>query len=521
MIRDIFKKAVQEVDSIEKSYSSGVPSVGQTKSVPASENPNKGKHGMDSTEKGSRSSMTFNQAMQKKKGIADPTKSPPISKYTKTKDSEGIESQEPAKPPVTPPPASTVGTSSMTFAQAQKQAQEAKEGKAGNEEAPKGTTSRDPSTNAENTSFPSSNIDVSETNKAIADNLIAIAEGNRFSKQLDNGLHELDIDHYKETKEFKGREGTQYEVAANYLHKKGAFEYVNSGKIKVGDTIYPYSSPEYWEALKKDSNGNPASQKQIEYVEEDRPLLLVVESPDGTEVINGKRYQIVGTGVGHSSNPSKEMVDFLKPSVVTYVHPGRIGMGEDRKVSYSNDEQVYLAVSTGGGNLELNGLDIDVHSVNPEKDVAGRVYMLVPGADGAYIPLALKSKRFSVKDLETGGEFSNKLNRSLISLSAAIALGEHDKIDNIIQEIRRDFLYIGSKQGSGIRLDTRLEGPIQSKILTIGNKEFIVSQEDLNDPNSKHTVLGKQGLEIKNFIAQTLEELNVPYQINMRNLNTR
>lgn len=147
--------------------------------------------------------------------------------------------------------------------------------------------------------------------------------------------------------------------------------------------------------------------------------------------------------------------------------------------------------------------------------------MLVPGADGAYIPLALKSKRFSVKDLETGGEFSNKLNRSLISLSAAIAFGEHDRIDNIIQEIRRDFLYIGSKQGSGIRLDTRLEGPIQSKILTIGNKEFIVSQEDLNDPNSKHTVLGKQGLEIKNFIAQTLEELNVPYQINMRNLNTR
>lgn len=337
----------------------------------------------------------------------------------------------------------------------------------------------------------------------------------------DNGLHELDNDHYKDTKEFKGREGTEYEVAANYLHKKGAFEYVNSGKIKVGDIIYPYSSPEYWEALKKDVNGNPASQKQLEYVDENHPLLLVVESPDGTEVINGKRYQIVGTSISHESNPSREEVDFLKPSKVTYVYQGKIGMGEDRKVSYSNDEQVYLAVSTGGGNLELNGLDIDVHSVNPEKDVAGRVYMLVPGADGAYIPLALKSKRFSASDLRTGGEFGNKLSKAFTKLSTAILVGNHNQIDTIIQEIRRDFLYIGSKQGSGIKLDTRLEGPIQTTVLTVGNKELIISQEDLNDPNSKHIALGKQGLEVKNFIAQTLEELNVPYQINMRNLNTR
>lgn len=244
MIRDIFKKAVQEVDGIEKSYSSGVPSVGKTKSVPTSENPNKGKHGMDSTEKGSRSSLTFEQAMQKKKGMADPTKSPPVSKDTKSKEGEGTESQEPTQPPVTPPPASTEGTSSMTFAQAQKQAQEAKEGKGGNEEAPTGTTSRDPSTNAENTSMPASDESTTDSNESIADDLIDKDEGFKHMGR-DNGLHELDNDHYKDTKEFKGREGTEYEVAANYLHKKGAFEYVNSGKIKVGDIIYPYSSPEY------------------------------------------------------------------------------------------------------------------------------------------------------------------------------------------------------------------------------------------------------------------------------------
>lgn len=90
----------------------------------------------------------------------------------------------------------------------------------------------------------------------------------------------------------------EYQLTNNYLKSRGADKYVNSGKLVKGTKVYFMSSQDYHDYIKqegtergiKTSKGSAA-----EWVEKAKPLIMVVEDPEGTITSNGKSYQVVGT----------------------------------------------------------------------------------------------------------------------------------------------------------------------------------------------------------------------------------
>lgn len=116
----------------------------------------------------------------------------------------------------------------------------------------------------------------------------------KTEKSWQNGVFEIDIDEFRKTGKIILQENStdpakaNYKAAAEFLREKGTFRYINAGKLQRGAKIRFMASPEYWERLSK-QEGN------AEYVENNKPLLLVVEDEHGEIESNGKKYQIVGT----------------------------------------------------------------------------------------------------------------------------------------------------------------------------------------------------------------------------------
>lgn len=78
-----------------------------------------------------------------------------------------------------------------------------------------------------------------------------------------------------------------YATAKEFLDKNGAFDYINSGKLMAGDKVFIMPSQEYWDYL-KERRDDP------EWVDNNKPMLLVVRSPEGSLEHDGKKYQVIG-----------------------------------------------------------------------------------------------------------------------------------------------------------------------------------------------------------------------------------
>jgi hypothetical protein len=125
-----------------------------------------------------------------------------------------------------------------------------------------------------------------------------------------------------------------YKPAVDYLKQNGAFNYINSSKLKRGDKIYFYASEDYWKNLIE--NGVSES-----WVNDNKPLLLVTNSEDGTITNNNKKYQVVGTFNSklnkslHTKvleNQSKGIDENISTTVVN-VTPGRLEFNQEKLLS--------------------------------------------------------------------------------------------------------------------------------------------------------------------------------------------
>lgn len=134
------------------------------------------------------------------------------------------------------------------------------------------------------------------------------------------------------------------------------------------------------------------------YLQKYKPLLIVTPHENGRLTIDGQNYQVLGT-FKNTLNPflqkavqdNTDTVDTSISTTVTQITPGRVNMGSERPLSsiISNESPALFGISTGSGNIETNGTNHDVLNVNTGKEDAGRLYLLVKGANGTRIPVAV------------------------------------------------------------------------------------------------------------------------------------
>ncbi len=233
---------------------------------------------------------------------------------------------------------------------------------------------------------------------------------------------------YKDFRDFPevelDKNGRDFRTIYNYLKVNGAFEYVNSGKLKEGDVIYFCLD----KTLQMEGNYPP-------------PLLMFTAVDEG---LDSSRYQLVGSlpsspaklqqyeGLTELYNELKDTYDsdtsgdeliFSKQtSKVTGVMPGYLMNTEHMNTvdpelhgyKDSKSEKPTIFMTVHNGEIISNVPIEDMNRIKGlEKVMAkeGRVYMLIKDAKGNLLPIYMKSKTITKDPSKTNAEGNPELHR--------------------------------------------------------------------------------------------------------------
>ena len=322
-------------------------------------------------------------------------------------------------------------------------------------------------------------------------------------------------------REFR-KQGAPYSYAVDFLEEQGAFDYINNGNLKKGTKVYFVASNEYWDYLREKGSDDS-------YLQNNKPLLIVIPHENGRLTINGQNYQVLGT-FKKTLNPfiqkavqdNIDSVDTSISTTVTQVTPGRISMGSERSLSsiISNESPALFGISTGSGNIETNGTNHDVLNVNTGNEDAGRLYLLVEGANGTRIPVAVRGKRLgemTQEEIFSDNDFFNELHKAIRNVAEKSLELTEESLDGAVKTLR-NILFVGSKAGIPIRARNYTNGPMTEYGITIGDHFISIATRDMtiNDGalNSKSIV------DISGDILAHLIFINTPFQINKSNINS-
>ena len=228
------------------------------------------------------------------------------------------------------------------------------------------------------------------------------------------GLAEISLEQ-KEGKRFKldfVADVTAYKPGVQSLARSlftyGAFKYMKSGKVKVGDSLHFLIRPEDQDAITTDKEGN---------VTDARIYLAVTTEEDSGIEVDGKKYKIISVLRGENSNivgikelrekilneykekgakenpanGTKTFVSDLK-SEITHIYRGVSNRSKTRRsvkdvVGLKQSTYLIGRGSTGGEVLVYNDDTAQPESIMfGASEIASGPYILIKGADGLWRP---------------------------------------------------------------------------------------------------------------------------------------
>ena len=353
-----------------------------------------------------------------------------------------------------------------------------------------------------------------------------------------NGISDININHYLKTGEIIPNENELYKQTLDYLKSQGTFDFLNSGKLKNKDKIYFLASQEYWDYLKE----NGANK---EWVDSDKPLLIVVKNEEGTLDINGTNYQVVGT---FKSSNNKELhskvsknINKVDETIFSNVHaitPGRVSYdGVDRNISnfegktpWGEDIDLLFGIADGTGQIITN-LDVPVHNTTTTSESnAGRLYILTKTATGAYMTSAVRKKSLSETDYKSDKKFFVELRKSIDLVAEAAKTNNDEKLSDALHQLK-NLLYIGSKEGFSIRLrSSENAGEIFYNLVIANDKKMTLENisigqginvpiEGSSDGGFRTEYTYRETSDISSDILEALVKLDAPIQINKNSIN--
>ena len=352
----------------------------------------------------------------------------------------------------------------------------------------------------------------------------------------------------------KEREGKDFDNIYNYLKDKGAFKYVNSGKLKVGDTIYFVVDPEFIDY--KDETGTT--------------IFMVVKDSKGNYQIGNDNYQVINAldsssysverfaGLEELSSEvfeqyknreNKEGI-FIADGVTVKVDSvigGNINYTqENRSVSQiSGDSKTVvpkLAIMTSKGlvapGVDLSGVNIEVYykdKEGKERSREGRVYLLIPNGAGGYVPIPARVKHFNEKE----GDFSidnqtprgQNINKAIDDIVKVVIENGNDldqeKLTELVQNLDK-YIYLGDvllttfsgNTGQGIKVTIFKRDQDGNYIYNKKTNEREEEQKLIYINNQDDSAKSEEEEEVKEGLVKALYSANPPIQISTEDINT-
>ena len=338
----------------------------------------------------------------------------------------------------------------------------------------------------------------------------------------------------------------EYQVLYDYLESKGAFQYIQDGKLSPGDKLHFFIDPTLSAKVKADLE---AKGKGDLYTE---PILMMhgnqvvglLDSTIAKTQYNGLpelRLRIVSAfNEWEASNKPGDVFTYTQETIpVAHIFPGIVEYTDTEnnlsQLFLQNDDKGKPAVSEdmilgvmGDKGIEVPNKSLDGQIINPvdASNKKGRVYLLTKGADGKWYPSLVKvtpiaslstdSKRYQaiqqiVNDIAKVTE-KDTLNR-LVGL-----LGKQIFIGNINISLhtgdKGPFLFINKKVPQGTK-ENLTSAQIESR------KVYLSDSLDFNAALNGGEVTMGDSTEVANTIMQKLIALDPYIQIEKNNLNNK
>lgn len=317
-----------------------------------------------------------------------------------------------------------------------------------------------------------------------------------------------------------------------YLEDSGAFDFVNSGQLKVGDEIYYIQDPNFVNGL-----GHKG-----------KTIFMAVKS--------GGKMQIIGV-LPHSTRSNKfpglqevyDRFDKLKedktfvPGTPIYsgtqvwnIYPGKIFIG-DKSVPLSEilkegevpklgivSKSDTLITSSGVSPFSLSTLNL---SEEEKEHRQGRVYLMVPDGTGHHIPTPLRVKHFNKEEFNISDETVKNTPRGkrIIEAIEEVSKAKTEKELREAAQKLSDQIYLGKKifispifesensnKMVGIKLTrAKLDGKGNPIIKEDGEYEYLYADAKFSD--------NKSGKVSPEWIANFLYGANTPLQVSQDSLD--
>lgn len=350
--------------------------------------------------------------------------------------------------------------------------------------------------------------------------------------------------------------GVNFDTIYDYLVEKGAFDYINSGKLHVEDEIGFMIDPEFEEKV-KDAPWH--TKPTIFMVTKDGQIVGSLD--DGSSVENFEGLAGLEERVRIEYASSDKAAKFISPTQKTKVSKimvGKFPYGTEEKsladipnVRGKDGNEAPIFGIVKNGTIATNGALSDNKVVKPidigQKE--GRMYLLIPNGAGKYSPVAVRVKHFNneefrlddatvaatpiAKDIKAGIQQMAEVTNDLDLKEAVKALNKDLYLGNLHID------WFTSNAGSGIRFtqverdangnevyytDTQGQRKRKENVKTV----FMTEKWDSNtvyefgaDNNIKTAPDNKDAATLVKEITDVLTSFNLPIQVSIDRLNTK
>lgn len=321
----------------------------------------------------------------------------------------------------------------------------------------------------------------------------------------------------------------------NYFISKNTFNYINEGNLKVGDDIGFMIDPSY----------NDHTIFMI-----DKKTGAVVGSLDESEY-SIKRYKGLKNLVNKIQEDFKNTPDKTKQFVykettkVSQIMLGKVPYGtEERSLKdipgVNEDSAKPLLAVMKNGRLTTNNTVSDKDILYPA-DISGkegRVYLLIPNAQGKYNVSNIRIQHFNNTELNPKDVINSKnviLSNIINSIKNLATVKSGIELQNAVN-LLNDWLYVGKlgfhyinkENTKGIYITPYLGKDDKGNDIwdkTKGKSIFFTEKSDtLGSLTDNGVVLNKEEFkdssDIENELINTLLDFNLPVQVNSNRINT-
>lgn len=350
--------------------------------------------------------------------------------------------------------------------------------------------------------------------------------------------------------------GVNFDTIYDYLVEKGAFDYINSGKLHVEDEIGFMIDPEFEEKV-KDAPWH--TKPTIFMVTKDGQIVGSLD--DGSSVENFEGLAGLEERVRTEYASSDKAAKFISPTQKTKVSKimvGKFPYGTEEKsladipnVRGKDGNETPIFGIVKNGTIATNGALSDNKVVKPidmgQKE--GRMYLLIPNGAGKYSPVAVRVKHFNNEEfsLDDATVAATPIAKDIKAGIQQMAEVTNDlDLEEAVKALNKD-LYLGnlhidwftSNAGSGIRFtqverdangnevyytDTQGQRKRKENVKTV----FMTEKWDSNtvyefgaDNNIKTAPDNKDAATLVKEITDVLTSFNLPIQVSIDRLNTK